>query len=99
MRAAPPGRDGGSDGLQHRPCGAGPRLRRGIGVEHGSFGHLALAEPHALPVFEIDGGKQDHGFQFRKLAISASPSFWLFSGWNWLPAMLSLATKAVTSPP
>ena len=30
-----------------------------------------------------------HGFQFRKLAIKASPSFWLFSGWNCVPAMLS----------
>ena len=27
-----------------------------------------------------------HGFHFRKLAISASPSFWLFSGWNCVPA-------------
>ena len=53
-------------------------------------------------VFKIDGGKQDQGFDssphtrighwanqgfhLRKLAINASPSFWLFSGWNWVPA-------------
>jgi hypothetical protein len=27
-----------------------------------------------------------HGFHFRKFAISASPSRWLFSGWNCVPA-------------
>ena len=74
------------------------RLRRGIGVEHRRLRHLALAEPHALPVFQVDGREQDHGFHLRKLAISASPSFWLFSGWNWLPATLSLATNAVIGP-
>ena len=47
-----------------------------------------------LAVLQVDGGKQDHGFHFRKLAISASPSFWLFSGWNCVPAMLSRATIA-----
>ena len=80
------------------------RLRRRIGVEHRGLRHLALAQPHALPVFEVDGREQDHGplyhgFHFRKLAISARPSFWLFSGWNWLPAILSLATNAVIGPP
>ena len=54
-------------------CLEGACLRRRIDVEHGSFGHVALPEPHALPVLQVDGGKQDHGFQFRKLAISAKP--------------------------
>ena len=36
------------------------RLRRGIGVEHRDVGYLALAEPHALPVLEVDGGEQNH---------------------------------------
>ncbi len=52
-----------------------PRLRRRVGIEHGRLRHLALAETHALPVFEVYGCEQDHGFHLRKLAISASPSF------------------------
>jgi hypothetical protein len=39
------------------------------------------------------------GFQARKFAISLRPSSWLFSGWNWVPAMLSRPTSAVTGPP
>ena len=39
------------------------------------------------------------GFQPRKLAISLSPARWLFSGWNWVPSMLSRPMIAVTSPP
>ena len=64
-----------------------PRLRRRVGVEHRRLRHLALAETHALSVLEVYGREQDHGaealghgFHLRKLAISASPSFWLFSG-------------------
>ena len=75
------------------------RLSDRIGVEHGRLLHLALAEPDAFSVLQVDGGEQDHGFHLRKLAINASPSFWLFSGWNCVPAMLSLATKAVIGPP
>ena len=78
------------------------RLRGGIAVEHRRARHVALLQAHADAVLEVDGGKQDqwcgssnrsfgarrrhHGFQSRKLAIKASPSFWLFSGWNWVPA-------------
>ena len=58
-------------------------------IEDGRLRHVAELEAHALAVFEIDGGKQDHGRQFRKLAMRARPSAWLFSGWNWLPAILS----------
>ena len=75
------------------------RLRGRVGVEHGRARHVAMDEAHALAVLEIDGGKQDHGRHRRKLAISARPSVWLFSGWNCVPAMLSRATIAVTRPP
>ena len=56
------------------------RLRRRIAIEHGRPRHVALFEAHRFAVFEIDRRKEDHGFHFRKFAISASPSFWLFSG-------------------
>jgi hypothetical protein len=39
------------------------------------------------------------GLHFRKLAISRSPSVWLFSGWNCVPATFPVATIAVTEPP
>ena len=45
-----------------------------------------------------EGGRA-HGAHSRKFSISFSPSFWLFSGWNWVPAMVSRATIAVTGPP
>jgi hypothetical protein len=44
-------------------------------------------------------GPCHHGFQLRKFVISRRPSCWLFSGWNWVPAMLSRPTRAVTGPP
>ena len=56
------------------------RLISGIGVEHRRTRHVALDKANALAVFEIDGGEQDHGRHSRKLAISLSPSVWLFSG-------------------
>ena len=48
-----------------------------------------------------EGARPDmhHGRHRRKLAISFSPSFWLFSGWNWVPAMLPRAIIAVIGPP
>src|SRR5579871_581851 len=58
------------------------RLRHRIAVEDGGAGHVAPFEPHHLAVLEIDCRKEDHGFQRRKFASSASPSRWLFSGWN-----------------
>ena len=56
------------------------RLRGRVAVEHGRARHVALLQPHADAVLQVDGGKQDHGVHFRKLAISRSPSLWLFSG-------------------
>ena len=56
------------------------RLRRRIAVEHRRARHVALLQAHGFAVFQIDGGKQNHGFHFKKFAISARPSFWLFSG-------------------
>ena len=60
--------------------GEGSRLRRRIEVEHGRARHVALFEAHALAVLQIDGGKEDHGFHFKKFEIRASPKRWLFSG-------------------
>ena len=79
--------------------GEGTRLRRRIEVEHGRARHVALFEAHALAVFQVDGGKEDHGFHFKKLEIRASPKRWLFSGWNCVPIAVSLPTIAVTGPP
>ena len=50
------------------------RLGCGIEVEHGRTRHVALLEPHALAVLQVDRGKEDHGFHFRKFAIRASPN-------------------------
>ena len=88
------------------------RLRRRIAVEHGRARHVALLEAHAEAVLEVDGGKQDHGALSRharagRLTASTSgnwrsarkPSRWLFSGWNWVPTMVSRPTMAVTGPP
>jgi hypothetical protein len=44
-----------------------------------------LLEAYREAVFQVDGRKKNHGVHFRKLAIRASPSRWLFSGWNWVP--------------
>ena len=60
--------------------GKSSRLRRRIEIEHGGARHVALLEAHALAVLQVDGGKEDHGFHFRKFEISASPKRWLFSG-------------------
>ena len=60
--------------------GEGPRLRGGIEVEHGRARHVALFEAHALAVLEVDGGKENHGFHFKKFEIRARPKRWLFSG-------------------
>ena len=76
----------------------GARLRRGIVIEHGRARHVALLEAHALAVLQVDGGKQDHGLHFRKLAISASPKRWLFSGWNCVPIAVSLADDGRDRP-
>ena len=75
------------------------RLGGRIVIELGRPFHVAMDEPHALAVLEIDRGKQDHGRHLRKLAMRARPSVWLFSGWNCVPAMLPRATIAVTGPP
>ena len=74
-------------------------LRAGGIVEHGHLIHVAELEADALAVLQIDCGKKDHGFHLRKLRIRARPSVWLFSGWNWVPTMLSRPTMAVTAMP
>lgn len=77
----------------------GRGLGGGIVVEDRRLAHVALLETDAAAFLEVDGGKEDHGAHFRKLPISFRPSFWLFSGWNCVPAMLPRATIAVTGPP
>ena len=56
------------------------RLHRRFEVEHGGTRHVALLEAHALAVLQVDGGKENHGFHFKKFEIRASPKRWLFSG-------------------
>ena len=56
------------------------RLRCRIAVEYGRTRHIALLQPDSEAFLEIDSGKEDHGVHFRKFAIKASPSRWLFSG-------------------
>ena len=58
----------------------GQRLRRRIAMEHLGARHVALLQPHAETVLEINRRKQNHGFHRRKFAISFNPSRWLFSG-------------------
>ncbi len=50
-------------------------LRRRIAIEHGGARHVALLQAHSLTVLQIDSWKKDHGFHFKKFAISAKPSF------------------------
>ena len=49
-------------------------------MKDGGAGHIALLEPNGQTFLEIDRRKENHGFHFKKFAISARPSRWLFSG-------------------
>ena len=53
----------------------GTRLRGRITAEDGRARHVALLQTHRLTVFHIDRRKENHGFHFKKFAISARPSF------------------------
>ena len=75
------------------------RLGGGVGVEDGGVCHHAFLQAHADAVLQVDGGKDDHGRQLRKFSSSLMPMAWLFSGWNWVPAIFSLPTMAVSVPP
>ena len=55
-------------------------LRGRVGVEDGCLRHVAAHEADAFAVLQVDRGKEYHGRHFRKLAISARPRVWLFSG-------------------
>ena len=50
----------------------GVRLRRRIAVKHGRARHVALLEPHADAVLEVDGREQDHAPHSRQSGITAS---------------------------
>ena len=79
------------------------RERQGLGggvhVEDRGPRHVTLLEAHAMALLEINRRKQNHGRHLRKLAISARPSAWLFSGWNWVPAMFPRPINAAIGPP
>ena len=77
----------------------GARLRSRVAMENGRARHVALLQPNGKAFLEVDSGEQDHGCHFKKFAISARPSRWLFSGWNCVPTMLSRPTMAVSGPP
>ena len=75
------------------------RLPGRIAMKYNGARHIALFKPNSDTILDINGRKQDHGAHCRKLAISANPSRWLFSGWNWVPAKVSRPTIAVIGPP
>ena len=70
-------------------------------------GLVAQAEKGILvaPGYGVAPGGDDpfrlvhQGVHPRKFSMSARPSDWLFSGWNWVPKMLSRPTMAVIGPP
>ena len=74
-------------------------LSRRIVIEDRGLIHVAEFQAHALAVLEVDSGEKDHGVHPRKFSISFKPSAWLFSGWNWVPNILSRPTQAVSAPP
>ena len=80
----------------------GPRrprpARPGSSLKTVAWSMSPCFEADAAAVLEVDGGKEDHGRHLRKLAISARPSAWLFSGWNCVPAMLSRADDGGDRP-
>ena len=50
-----------------------PRLSCRIVIEDCSLRHVAKFQAHALSIFEVNRGKQDHGRHLRKLASSVKP--------------------------
>ena len=75
------------------------RLRDRVDIENGRLVHVAMDQADTFAILEVDSGKQNHGDHRRKLAMSLSPSDWLFSGWNWVPTILSRPIMAVSAPP
>lgn len=59
---------------------------------------IHAAEPHKTAI-RARGPASIQGFQRRKFAIRRRPTAWDFSGWNWVPTILSRPTTAVTGPP
>src|SRR5262249_33777229 len=71
-----------------------PGLRRRIAVKHRRARHVALLEPHAGAVLEIDGGKEDHGRSLSTLAAEP-PVLTASTSGNWRSA----ASPAAGSSP
>lgn len=53
--------------------GKGQRLRRRIITINGGAIHIAFGQTHDLAIFQIDGGKDNHGFHSRKRASRSRP--------------------------
>jgi hypothetical protein len=85
-----PGRAGRREGGE---AGGGLVIVAGDGVEP------AVHQPHADPVFQVDGGIDDHAGSSRKLRRMRAPAAAERSGWNWQPQRLALRTMAGTGPP
>ena len=75
------------------------RLCGRLAIENGGASHIALLKTNSRSFLEVDRRKKNRGFHFKKFAIKARPSRWLFSGWNCVPIMFSHPTMAVTGPP
>src|SRR6185369_16899849 len=73
-----------------------PAARHGRGVlaKGGGLVHVALLEAHAVAVFQVNRGDEEHSGGYRGTPWSA-----LFSGWNWVAKILSRAIAAVKRAP
>ena len=60
--------------------GKGACLVGRVIVENRRARHIALLKAHAPAFFQINGGENNHGFQFTKFSMSRNPAVWLFSG-------------------
>jgi len=56
------------------------RLCGRIPMKDSGAGHIALLKTNGQSFLKIDRRKENHGFHFKKFAIRARPSRWLFSG-------------------
>ncbi len=87
-----------------RAVGEGDRDAELARVDGGQFGDVVggVAPVGAGCHLGRDFGQvfgDGHGVQRRKLPIRRRPAAWDFSGWNWVPRMLSRPTMAVIGPP
>jgi len=67
-------------------------------AQTGITGALASVLNATKPIDRSDSGR-NYGFHCRKFAINRRPAACDFSGWNWVPMIVSRPTMAVISPP